>query len=214
MSITVSIVDDNPSLRKSISQLVNSVSDLECIGTYGSVEDAVEGVRVNPPQVVLMDIELPGLSGVEGARLIKREHPEIDVIMLTVFTDASRIFESIQAGASGYLVKDAEPSKIIEGIIDIRRGGSPLTSSVARIIMDALRTPQPAAAPQGRTSPLSEREHEILMQIMDGARYQQIADRLFISVDTVRSHIRRIYEKLQVHSKTEALAEARRRGIF
>lgn len=214
MSITVSVIDDNSTFRKSISQLVNSTDMLECIGVYGSVEDALKGLRCNMPQVVLMDIELPEMNGVEGTRLIKQLHPQLDVIMLTVFADADKIFKSIQAGASGYLLKKSEPSRIIEAIIDIRNGGSPMSSSVARVVMNALRDSQGNPPTSDQHGPLTDREFEILKLILEGLRYQQIAGHLFISVDTVRSHIRRIYEKLQVHSKTEALAEARKRGFF
>lgn len=214
MSITVSIVEDNPTLRKSISQMINSHEMLECIGVYDRVEDALKGLRVNASQVVLMDIELPEMNGIDGTRILKKEHPEINVIMLTIFADAERIFQAIQAGASGYLLKNSEPTKIIESIIDIWNGGSPMSSSVARLVLNAFRNMRGIAANEHTHDPLSVREHEIIMLIAEGKRYGQIADTLFISIDTVRSHIRRIYEKLQVHSKTEALAEARKRGFF
>ena len=214
MPITVSIIDDNSTVRKTVSQLINSDEALECIGVFGSVAEALPGLRANPPNVVLMDIELPDLDGVEGTRQVKREHPEIDIIMLTVFADPERILKSIQAGASGYLLKKSEPSKIIEAIVEVRYGGSPMTSSIARLVMNMIRDVNGPVSGRRQQGPLTDREYEILQLILDGSRYQQIADQLFISVDTVRSHIRRIYEKLQVHSKTEALAEAKKRGIF
>ena len=214
MSITVSIVDDNPSLRKSISQLINGSETMECIGVYSCVEDALQGLRVHTPDVVLMDIELPKLNGIEGTRIVKDQHPDIDIIMLTVFADAERIFQSIRAGASGYLLKKTEPGKILDAITDITHGGSPMTSSVARIVMNTVRGDTKREKDAAEQKLLTEREYQILTLIMDGKRYAQIAESLFISVDTVRSHIRRIYEKLQVHSKTEALAEARKRGVL
>lgn len=214
MAITVSIIDDNSTIRKTISQLVNSAETLECIGVYGSITEAIPGIDANPPHVVLMDIELPDIDGVEGTRRVKERHPGIDVIMLTVFADPERIVQSIQAGASGYLLKNSEPSKIIDAIIDIRYGGSPMSSSVARVVMNAIRDISGQTNGVRQQGPLTDREYEIMQLIMNGMRYQQIAERLFISVDTVRSHIRRIYDKLHVHSKTEALAEARKRGMF
>ncbi len=212
MPITVSIVDDNPSLRKSFSQLLNSTNTLECVGLYSSVEEAIRGVDANIPDVLLMDIELPELTGIQGTQMIKRSHPSINIIMLTVFSDNDRIVQSIMAGASGYLLKKTPPEKIIEAIIDIHKGGSVMTASVARTVLDMIRSPKNTQIKQ-TGEVMTERERSVLELLMVGKSYQQIGDILFISVDTVRTYIRRIYEKLQVHTKSAAVAEAMKRGI-
>ncbi len=214
MHLTVAVVDDNPMLRKSLSQLINTTDELECIGLYASVEEALQGVAAHQPDVVMMDIDLPDINGIEGTRLIKQQHPDIDIVMLTVFADSEKIVESILAGASGYLLKKTPPDRILETIMDVHNGGSQMTSSVARTVLDVIRSwKADSPQPSGQTL-LTDREHEVLRCIIDGKTYNQIADSLFISVDTVRTYIRHIYEKLQVHSKTAAIAEARKRGII
>ena len=213
MHLTVSIVDDNPLLRKTLSQLINSTDALECIGLYSSIEEAQHGVAANTPDVLLMDIEMPVINGIDGTRLIKKQHPDIDIIMLTVFADAEKIVQSICAGASGYLLKKTPPEKIIETISEIRSGGSPMSASVARTVMESIRVwKHPAQASDQQE--LTEREFLVLQRIADGETYAQIGEHLFIAVDTVRTYIRRIYEKLQVHSKTAAVAEAKKRGML
>lgn len=212
MAITVSIVDDSPHLRKSLSQLLNLTEKLECTGTYSSVDEAVRGIEANPPDIVLMDIEMPGLTGIEGTRLIKKNQPGINIIMLTSYGDSERIIQSILAGASGYLLKKTEPERLIEAIVDIHSGGSVMTSSVARTVLEMIRTPKMKQA-SGDDDILTDRERSVLELLMAGKSYQKIGDDLFISVDTVRTYIRRIYEKLQVHSKSAAVAEAMKRGL-
>ncbi|MBL0177294.1 MAG: response regulator transcription factor [Ignavibacteria bacterium] len=213
MHLTVSIVDDNPLLRKTLSQLINSTDALECIGLYSSIEEAQHGVAANTPDVLLMDIEMPVVNGIDGTRLIKKQHPDIDIIMLTVFADAEKIVQSICAGASGYLLKKTPPEKIIETISEIRSGGSPMSASVARTVMESIRDWKQQARASDQQE-LTEREFLVLQRIADGETYAQIGEHLFIAVDTVRTYIRRIYEKLQVHSKTAAVAEAKKRGML
>jgi DNA-binding NarL/FixJ family response regulator len=213
MQLKVAVVDDNPMLRKSLSQLINASDTFECIGLYESVEEAVQGIAAHQPDVLLMDIELPNMNGIDGTRLLKRAHPSMDIIMLTVFADPEKIVDSILAGASGYLLKKSPPDSIIDAISDIRGGGSPMSPGVARTVMDVMRSwnRKSAAPDQGI---LTDREYEVLQCIAEGKSYSQTAESLFISVDTVRTYIRRVYEKLQVHSKTAAVAEAKKRGLL
>ncbi|MFZ1730460.1 MAG: response regulator transcription factor [Bacteroidota bacterium] len=212
MSITVSIVDDNTQLRKSLAQILNLSNMLECTSTYSSVGEALRGVDANPPDVLLMDIEMPGMSGIQGTELIKRAHPSIDVIMLTSYSDSERIIQSIVAGASGYLLKKTEPQHLIDAIVDIARGGSVMTSSVARTLLEKIRAPKPTVFDQP-ASALTDRERMVLEHLMVGKSYKDIAADMYISIDTVRSYIRSIYEKLQVHTKSAAVAEAMKRGL-
>jgi DNA-binding NarL/FixJ family response regulator len=214
MHLTVAVVDDNPMLRKSLSQLINTTDNLECIGLYTSVDEAVQGVMANPPDVIMMDIDLPYINGIEGTRRIKSLFPQIDIVMLTVFADSEKIVESILAGASGYLLKKTPPDKILETIVEVRNGGSQMSSSVARTVLDIIRMWKADSPHQLGQTLLTEREFEVLRGIIAGQSYNQIAASLFISVDTVRTYIRHIYEKLQVHSKTAAIAEAKKRGII
>ena len=212
MPITVSIVDDNPHLRKSLSQLLNLTDQLECIGMYASVDEAIRGVAANTPDVLLMDIEMPGQTGIDGTKLIKQQHASINIIMLTAYGDSERIVQSILAGASGYLLKKTEPDKLIDAIIDIHNGGSVMTASVARTVLDMIRVPKPQSN-HAQNDVVTERERRVLELLMEGKSYQKIGEEMFISVDTVRTYIRRIYEKLQVHSKSAAVAEAMKRGL-
>lgn len=212
MPITVSIVDDNPHLRKSLSQLLNLTDKLECIGMYATVEEAIRGVDANPPDVLLMDIEMPEHTGIEGTQRIKQKHSALNIIMLTAYGDSERIIQSILAGASGYLLKKTEPEKLIDAIIDIHKGGSVMTASVARTVLDMIRTPKEKSTTSA-SNLITERERNVLELLIAGKSYQKIGDDMFISVDTVRTYIRRIYEKLQVHSKSAAVAVAMKRGL-
>jgi DNA-binding NarL/FixJ family response regulator len=212
MSITVSIVDDSPQLRKSLSQILNLSASLECVAAYASVDEALRGVAANTPDILLMDIEMPGTTGIEGTKQIKQRHPSIDVIMLTSYADSERIIQSIVAGASGYLLKKTDPVKLIEAIEDIYNGGSVMTSSVARTLLENIRGPKPTVFAEPSAT-LTDRERTVLEYLMVGKSYKDIAVEMLISVDTVRSYIRTMYEKLQVHTKSAAVAEAMKRGL-
>lgn len=157
-----------------------------------------------------MDIGMPGMSGIEGVRLLKSVFPQVDVIMQTVYEDDERIFQSIIAGASGYLLKKTPPAKILEAIKDIREGGAPMSASIARKVLTMFQSPSPLKSSE---YDLSEREKEVLGGLVKGLSYKMIADQCFISIDTVRSHIKNIYEKLHVHSKGEAVAKAMRNRL-
>lgn len=202
MNIKVALVEDNSSLRESLSELVNSVEDLVCIGAYGNAEEFLQKVKSVSPHVVLMDIGLPGMSGVEAVFKLREYFPSAEVLMLTIYEDDKRIFDAICAGASGYLLKRTPPEKIVNAIHDIYRGGAPMTPKVARRVLALFRDTNPAISPSSRLSP---REQEVLNELVNGLSYKMIADHLEISIDTVRSHIKHIYKKLHVNSNAQAI---------
>ena len=203
-SIRVALVDDDSGNRKTLELVIDGAPGYECVGTFASAEDALGRLAAASPQVVLMDIQLPRMSGVECVSRLKERHPELQVIMLTVFENDELVFDSLAAGATGYLLKRTPPGEILEAIAEVHRGGSPMSSYIARKVVHSFQKPQRTG---GANLPLSEREREILRQLAQGFRYKEIADALSISLDTVRSHLRRIYEKLHVHSRTEAVVK-------
>jgi DNA-binding NarL/FixJ family response regulator len=205
MTIDVGIVEDDPSIRENIASLINASSGFSCKQVFDSVESALEKIVEPHPDVLLMDINLGGVSGIEGVRRLKNIFPEMHVLMLTVFEENDKIFQSLCAGASGYLLKRTPPSKLLEAITEVHNGGAPMTASVARKVLTLFTSVAPPALPEVN---LTARESEILQHLVMGSSYKKISKDLFISFDTVNSHIKKIYEKLQVHSKTEAVAKA------
>jgi DNA-binding NarL/FixJ family response regulator len=203
-SIRVALVEDDASIRGALEIVLNGAPGFECVGAFASAEDALVQLPPRKPDVVLMDIQLPHMSGVECVRKLKEQHPEIQILMLTVFEDDELVFDSLAAGATGYLLKRTPPGEILEGIAEVHRGGSPMSSYIARKVVRSFQKPPRGA---GTNLPLSEREREILGHLAKGYRYKEIADTLAISLDTVRTHLRRIYEKLHVHSRTEAVVK-------
>jgi len=206
--IKVSIVDDEPDLRENIAGYVGAAKGFRCIGLYGNARDALANIPKEKPDVVLMDINLGGMSGIECVRLLKPQVPEAQVVMLTVFEDTEKIFSALAAGASGYLLKRMPPAKLLEAIREVHEGGSPMSAPIARKVVQSLQ-PAPARAetPAGVEINLSPREREVLDGLAEGQAYKQIADHLNVSIHTVRNYIRRIYEKLHVCSRTEAVAK-------
>jgi DNA-binding NarL/FixJ family response regulator len=203
--IKVSIVDDEVDLRENIAGYVDSAKGFRCLGVHGSAEDALVNLPKEKPDVVLMDINLGGMSGIECVRRLKPLMPATQVVMLTVFDDTEKIFSALAAGASGYLLKRLAPAKLLEAIREVHEGGSPMSAPIARKVVVSL---QPVlAAPGGETIALSPREREVLDGLAEGQAYKQIADKLGVSIHTVRNYIRRIYEKLHVCSRTEAVAK-------
>jgi DNA-binding NarL/FixJ family response regulator len=198
--ITVSIVEDDADIRKSLALLINGTPGLGCISTYGDCEAAIVGIEQDPPDVVLMDLGLPGMSGIEGIRIIKETLPDINLMVLTVHGESKLVFEALCAGACGYLLKDTPPAKLLEAIKETYDGGAPMSTQIARMVVGSFRT-NPHAS-------LTQRETEVLAQLCKGKSYKMIADTLFISEETVRRHIKNIYKKLQVGSKSEAVAKA------
>jgi DNA-binding NarL/FixJ family response regulator len=202
MIINIAIVEDNDEIREGISYLINSYEGFKCIAKYSNAEDALVHIPKLDIDVVLMDINLPGMSGIECVVELKRQSNEIQIMMLTIFEDGDMIFKSLQAGASGYILKKTSPAQLLESIKDIYNGGSPMSSQIARKVVASF---QKTKGTNENAGDLSNREFEILIYLSKGYRYKEIAGLLFISIETVRTHIRNIYEKLQVHSRTEAL---------
>jgi DNA-binding NarL/FixJ family response regulator len=208
MSITVSIVEDNEQLRGTLARVIARADGFQCISHYGTAEAALEGVPKDKPQVVLMDINLPGMNGVECVRQLKQAMPAIQVIMLTVYEDTENIFNALAAGAAGYLLKRTKSAELLEAIREVNRGGSPMTTHIARKVTQSFQRAGPSPQP---TENLSEREQEVLDCLSQGFLYKEIAEKLGISYETVHTYIRRIYEKLQVRTRTEAVAKFLRR---
>lgn len=209
--VVVCIVEDDPEISASLQQIVGSSPKLALAGVYGSVEQFEKALESLLPDVVLLDIGLPGKSGIEFLRSGRNISPSTQYLMCTVFDDEEKIFDSLKAGASGYIIKSSPAEKIIEAILDINSGGSPMSAAIARKVVEAFaRTTQPAE----ELEELTRREKEILLYLEDGLRYKEIAEKLFLSVETVRTHIRNIYVKLQVQSRIEALNKVRRNRLF
>jgi DNA-binding NarL/FixJ family response regulator len=208
MPIIVSIVEDQDQLRNTLARVINRADGFECVSTYGNAEAALEELPKKSPNVVLMDINLPGMNGVECARKLKQLAPQIQIVMLTVYEDTENIFNALAAGASGYLLKRTTTPELLESIREVHRGGSPMTAHIARKVV--LSFQKPAASPDG-TEDLSPREKEVLDCLSQGFLYKEIAEKLGISYETVHTYIRRIYEKLQVRTRTEAVAKFLRR---
>lgn len=208
--ISVAIIEDDKSIRDGISSFLNSVDEFVCTGIYDSCEAALENIHTQLPDIVLMDISLRGMSGIEGIKKIKAVFPDLRIIMLTVYEDDQKIFDSLRAGASGYLLKRTPLDKISEAIKDTLSGGAPVTPSIAKRVLNYFYD----AGNTDVSFNLTIREKEILEQLIAGLSYNKIAAKLFISIDTVRSHIKNIYEKLQVHSKSEAVAKALKQKLF
>ncbi|MEO7190210.1 MAG: response regulator transcription factor [Vicinamibacterales bacterium] len=203
-SIRVSIVEDDTRVRASFARLVDHSPGFCCVSQHGSAEDALAELPAVRPHVVLMDINLPGINGVECVRALKTLLPEAQVVMLTVYEDTDLIFGALSAGASGYLLKRTPPDELLQGIRDVHRGGSPMTSHIARKVVQSFRETRPESSAEDALSP---REREVLDYLSRGYLYKEIAAELAISYDTVHTYVRRIYEKLQVHSRTEAVAK-------
>lgn len=204
--IKIAIFEDNKPFLESLRQLIDSAEGLHCTGAYTDANHLERKIENAQPDVVVMDIDMPGLNGIESVKIIHEKFPEIRVLMQTVFDDNDKIFASICAGASGYILKKATPAKIIEAIIETYKGGAPMTPSIAEKVLNMFRlqTYQPSI----EKIDLSNREKEILTLLVKGKSYKMIAADCFISFDTVNSHIKNIYEKLHVHSKSEAVVKA------
>jgi DNA-binding NarL/FixJ family response regulator len=196
--ITVALVEDTTAIRQGLEILISGSPGYVCLGAFESAEEAVLRIPELQPDVVLMDIHLPGKNGVECIRQLKPLCPKTLFMMCTIYDEDELIFQSLQAGASGYILKKTPPAKLLEAISELHQGGSPMTGSIARKVIASF-------SPSQAHSELSDREMEILNALGQGLRYKEIAENLFISIDTVRTHIRNIYEKLQVHSRTQAL---------
>jgi DNA-binding NarL/FixJ family response regulator len=202
-SIRVSIVDDEADLRENIAAYVDAAKGFQCISVHKSAEEALVQLPKEKPDVILMDINLGGMSGIECVRLLKPQMRDTQMVMLTVFEDTEKIFSALSAGASGYLLKRMAPEKLLEAIREVHEGGSPMSAPIARKVVQSLQSHRPP----DDTAELSPREREVLDGLAEGQAYKQIADQLNVSIHTVRNYIRRIYEKLHVRSSAEAVAK-------
>ncbi|HZR16124.1 MAG TPA: response regulator transcription factor [Verrucomicrobiae bacterium] len=209
---TVSIVDDETDLRESIIRYLDLSGEFHCVSDYARAEDALGGLPGERPDVVLMDIKMEGMNGIECVGRLKEKMPLVQIIMLTVFEDSDLIFAALRAGATGYLLKSQPPEKLLEAIRDVVAGGSPMSASIARKVVQLVRTTnRPETSGPGGHIELSERQRQVLELLAAGQPYKLIADNLGVSIHTVRSYLRRTYEKLQVHSRTEAVAKYKER---
>ncbi|MFC2083912.1 response regulator [Bacteroidota bacterium] len=211
--IRVSIVEDNNTIREGLAALIQGTEEYNCVGAYDDCESYLADMKTTKSDVVLMDIKLPGMNGIEGVKHAKDIDPELNILMLTIYEESNVVFEALCAGACGYLVKKTPPSRLLEAIKDAHEGGSPMSSHIARQVITVFQK-NASISDHNEKFHLSEREKEVLNLLSDGNNYQEIADSLFISVDTVRHHIRNIYKKLHVHSQSEAVAKAIRRGLI
>jgi DNA-binding NarL/FixJ family response regulator len=204
MPITVCIVEDDKSLRESMRKFINLNAGFECSHAFSSGEELLKNVLNPTPNVVLMDINLPGMSGIQCVGRLKSKWPEIQIMMLTVYENSNRIFEALTAGASGFLVKNTSPEKLLEAIKDVASGGGPMSSHVARKVIQAF---QPASRSTPQIEDLTPRERQILELLSRGLAYKQIASELNLSMGTIQTHVSRIYKKLHVNCRTEAVVK-------
>lgn len=199
--IKVGIVEDNEYMREGWETFIDHEKDLSVIATFGSCEEAFESSEINKVDLLIMDIGLPGMTGIEGVKYMREHHPDVNIIMATVHDDDDHIFDALKAGAVGYLMKKVTPDELVNAIRDAQNGGSPITPNIARKVINTF---QRAADLEEE---LSERELQILEQLATGRSYAAIGKKIFLSVDGVRHHIRNIYQKLEVHSRSEAIAK-------
>ena len=204
MQIKVAIVDDDEGIRTSLAALIRRASTLKLAGDYPDAETALKEIPRHPPDVVLMDINLPGMKGVDCVRQLKSTLPGVQFLMLTVYEDSDSLFNSLKAGASGYLLKRTASARLLEAIRDVHAGGSPMTPQLARRVVQYFSRQAEGDSPVSRLTP---GEKDFLDQLTKGYAYKEIADRMKISIDTVRSYVRTVYEKLHVHSRTEAVVK-------
>jgi DNA-binding NarL/FixJ family response regulator len=204
MPIKVALVEDDEGIRSSLTTLIRRTPALRLAGEYPDAETALKEIPRRPPNVVLMDINLPGMNGVECVRSLKASLPQVQFLMLTVYEDSDSLFNSLKAGASGYLLKRTASARLLEAIRDVHAGGSPMTPQLARRVVQFFSRPPQETPPATR---LTAGEREFLDQLAKGYAYKEIADRMKISIDTVRSYVRTVYEKLHVHSRTEAVVK-------
>ena len=205
-TIKVIIFEDNRSLRQGLYQLISGSDGFQCLGAYEDCLDLLQNIEDTKPDVVLMDIQMPGINGIEAVRILREKYPALKILMQTIFEDNEKIFQSILAGASGYILKNTSPARILDFIKETYEGGAPMSPSVATKVLKIVASQ--STSETVNIFNLSEREKEVLSCLVKGMSYKLIANACFISIDTVRGHIRNIYDKLHVHSKSEAVATA------
>jgi DNA-binding NarL/FixJ family response regulator len=196
------LVEDDPIIRDAFKTLITQGNDFLVVNDYGNAEDAIKGLSNDAPDICLMDIELPGMNGIDAIGKIKKINPSVQVIVVTVYENDELVFKALCEGASGYLTKNSSPSKIIESLKELENGGAPMSTNIARLVVSSFH--------RNRKSPLSPRELEVLELLASGKSYSAIAENLFVDKETIRTHIKNIYLKLEVHSKAEAIEKARK----
>jgi DNA-binding NarL/FixJ family response regulator len=206
MPFRVTIVEDDPGVRAGLMRLFNESRGFQCLSSYPSAEAALEGLPKEKPDVILMDINLPGISGIDCVGRLKERNPSLLIVMLTVYDDTEQVFQALQAGATGYLLKRTPPKQLLESVMEVLEGGAPITSHIARKVVEAFHKPAPAKTAD-ETVTLSAREKEVLEMLAEGYLVKEIADKIGISFGTVRTYVRRIYEKLHVQSRSQAIAK-------
>jgi DNA-binding NarL/FixJ family response regulator len=209
-ALKVGIIEDQSKIREGLRSLIDGTDGYRCVCSFGSMEEALAKIDRELPDVLLLDIGLPGMSGIEGIRRIKALHPGLSVLMLTVYDDDQRIFDALCAGASGYLLKKTPPARLLESLQEVMGGGAPMSPDVARRVVTLFREFRPPADAGHQLTP---HEIRILKLLVEGHNYKTAADQLDVSINTIRFHMRSIYEKLQVHSKSEAVSKALRHRI-
>jgi DNA-binding NarL/FixJ family response regulator len=207
---TVAIVEDSADIRAGLASLIDGAAGFSCKAAYATMEQAIPGIRTGPPDIVLVDIGLPGMSGIDGIRILKTEFPRLPMVVLTVYSDDDRIFNALCSGACGYLLKKTPTAQLLAAIREAVEGGSPMSPDVARRVVELFRQFRPPARPDHELTP---HEVRLLRLLIDGHSYKSAGAELGVSVNTISFHIRHIYEKLQVHSKSEAVAKALRLGL-
>ena len=209
--IKVAIFEDNSSLRDGMFHLIDGTEGYQCVGAYANCDRIIRHLEETKPDVIVMDIEMPGMSGIEAVKLVKENFPHIKILMETIFEDNNKIFESICNGSEGYILKNTSPAQMLEAIKEIYEGGAPMTPSVASKVLKMFK--ERAAFETNESYALTDREREILRYLTAGMSYKSIASTLYISIETVSGHIKNIYKKLQVHSKSEAIIKAMKNKI-
>ena len=202
----ITIVEDNEVVREGFALLISSVSHHQVISTYENCENAIKNIYTDRPDIILMDLELPGMHGVEGIRRIKKMVPEVNIIVISVHTNSEMVFQALCAGASGYITKNAGHSKLLDAIAEVQRGGAPMSSQIARLVVQSFQ--------KNTDSPLTARETEVLELLAKGKSYTVIANELFVHKETIKSHIKNIYYKLQVNSKADAIEKALKQRLI
>ena len=209
-TIKIAIVEDVREIREGLARLINTTPDHRCTGVYGSMEEALEKIPNNLPDLVLSDIGLPGMDGISGIAILKERYPELLILMLTVYDDNERIFDALCAGACGYLLKKTPWEKVVESLREAVDGGSPMSPEVARRVINLFREIKPS---KEAAYDLTPHEVRLLRMLVEGHSYKTAAAELHVSVNTIKFHLRHIYDKLQVHTKSEAVAKALRHGL-
>ncbi|MCI0619040.1 response regulator transcription factor [bacterium] len=209
--VKVVIIEDKQQIREGLAALINGTEGFQCTGTFDSMETALNQINAQNTDLVLVDIGLPGMSGIEGMRLFKKNYPNLLLLVLSVYEDDDRIFEALCAGASGYLLKKTSPARLLEGLRDAVNGGAPMSPEVARRVITVFREIRP---PENSDYQLTPHETRLLKLLVEGHNYKTAAAELGVSVNTISFHLKHIYEKLQVHSKSEAVAKALRNRLI